>query len=96
MTQTGSALTNRRRFQFSLTALLLTVCVVAVLFGFLLPLANWALIVEAEWHETAMRMEIPQSEAHGDLKSIAFLLSATAMMFGSIAAVRRFNAGRDG
>lgn len=84
-----------RRFQFSLKTLLLAVGAAAILFGLVLPLANWAFIVETEWHETAMRKEIPQSEVYGDLKSIAFLCSALVLICGCIVAIRQFNAGKN-
>lgn len=95
MTQTGSGLKNLRRCQFSLKTLLLAVCAVAIVFGLVLPLLNWALIVATEGHEAAMRKGIPQFDLC-DFESIAFLLSVLASICGSIVAIRRFNARKDG
>ena len=88
---------RRRRFQFSLQTLLLAVCAVAVLFGIVLPLANWAFIVEMERQETELRKETPQFDVFlFDIESIAILFFSLALLSCSIAAVRRFNARNDG
>lgn len=88
---------GRRRFQFSLQTLLLAVCAVAVLFGVVLPLANWAFIVETERQETELRKEIPQLNVFPfDIESMAIVFSSLAFISGSIPAIRRFNARKDG